>query len=84
MGDKAYRNFTRVLLKHFLGLEILVKHRSLCNKCDDIVAFLWNYQNLQLNLEHSESRRITFQNEKFWIFIVLLVEGLSKAKSKLS
>ena len=45
VNDKAYRTFTRVLLGHFSGLEILVKHCSLCNKCDDAAAFL-NYQNL--------------------------------------
>ena len=39
VGDKAYRNFTRVLLRHFSGLEILVKHCSLYDKCDDAAAF---------------------------------------------
>ena len=46
--------------------------------------FLLNCQNLQLNLKHFKSRRITFQNEKFGIFILLLEEGLSNGKSKLS
>ena len=84
MGDKAYRNFTRVLLRHFSGLEILVKHCSLYGKCNDAEAFWLNYQNLQLNPKYYKSRWITFQNEKFGIFIVLLEEGLSKAKLKLS
>ena len=84
VGDKAYRNFTRVLSRHFSGLEILVKHCSLYDKCDDAAAFWLNYQNLQLNPKYYKSRWITFQNEKFGIFIVLLEEGLSKAKSKLS
>ena len=39
VGNKASRNFTRVLLGHYPGLEILVKHRSLHNKCDDTAAF---------------------------------------------
>ena len=39
VGNKASRNFTRVLLGHYPGLEILVKHRSLYNKCDDIATF---------------------------------------------
>ena len=38
MGDKAYRNFTRVLLRHFSGLEIFVKHCSLYDKCDYAAA----------------------------------------------
>ena len=45
--------------------------------------FLLNYQNLQLYLKHSKSKRITFQTEKFGIFILLLEEGLPKAKSKI-
>ena len=39
VGNKASRNFTRVLLGHYPRLEILVKHRSLHNKCDDTAAF---------------------------------------------
>ena len=39
VGNKASRNFTRVLLGHYPGLEILVKHRSLYNKCDDTATF---------------------------------------------
>ena len=79
VGDKAYRNFTRVLLRHFLGLVILVKHRNLYNKRDDAAAFWLDYQNLQLNPKPYKSRWITFQNGKFGIFI----EFSSNAKSKL-
>ena len=39
VGDKAHRNFTRVLLRHFSGLVIIVKHRSLDNIRDDAAAF---------------------------------------------
>ena len=39
VGNKASRNFTRVLLGHYPGLEILLKHRSLYNKCDDTATF---------------------------------------------
>ena len=85
VGNKASRNFTRVLLGHYPCLEILLKHRSLNNKCDGTAAFfLLNCQNLQLNLKQFKSRRITFQNEKFGIFILLLEDGLSNGKSKLS
>ena len=85
VGNKASRNFTRVLLGHYPCLEILLKHRSLNNKCDGTAAFfLLNCQNLQLNLKQFKSRRITFQNEKFGIFILLLEKGLSNGKSKLS
>ena len=84
VGDKAYRNFTRVLLRHFSGLVILVKHRSLYYKRDDAAAFWLDYQNLQRNPKPYKSRWITFQNEQFGIFIVLLEEGLSKTNAKLS
>ena len=39
VGDKAHRNFTRSLLRHFSGLVIIVKHRSLDNIRDDAAAF---------------------------------------------
>ena len=39
VGNKASRNFRRVLLGHYPSLEIPVKHRSLYNKCDDTAAF---------------------------------------------
>ena len=40
MGDKAHRNFTRVLVRHFSDLVIIVKHHSLYNIRNDIAAFL--------------------------------------------
>ena len=39
VGDKAHRNFTRVLVRHFSGLVIIVKYRSLDNIRDDTAAF---------------------------------------------
>ena len=41
VGNKASRNFTRVLLGHYPCLEILLKHRSLNNKCDGTAAFFY-------------------------------------------
>ena len=39
VGNKASRNFTRVLLGHYPRLEILLKHRCLNNKCDGTAGF---------------------------------------------
>ena len=41
VGNKAFRNFTRVLLGHYPRLEILLKHRYLNNKCDGTAAFFY-------------------------------------------
>ena len=41
VGNKASRNFTRVLLGHYPRLEILLKHRCLNNKCEGTAAFFY-------------------------------------------
>ena len=41
VGNKASCNFTRVLLGHYPCLEILLKHRSLNNKCDGTAALFY-------------------------------------------